>query len=421
MNPDDPQRFEQARERFLQGLACLQAGDAAAAEPHFLAALERVPGRISTLVNLAATRLALDRPAEALDAADAVLAQLPGDPDALRHRGIALARLNRHADALEALDRLLAEGEGPTEAWLQRAMSRHALGRIDTALEAYAEVNRRAPALHLAWSQRGGLLRELGRLDEAAHCYEQALAQGAPEAAHRYYLASLGRGEAPAQPPEGFVGALFDHYADGFDQHLRDTLGYDAPERLVQQLAALGRGPFDAALDLGCGTGLVGTLLRRRCQRLVGIDLSAGMLEQARRRGDYDACIQADFCDFMARSEDRYDLVIAADSFIYLGDLAPVFAGVRRVLRPGGSFSFSVERATAPGVDFELRPSLRYAHAEASLRRLASEAGLEPLAIEPGPIRNDQGRPIDGLYVCLRPRPGAVTTVSGAPRTAASG
>ena len=92
--------------------------------------------------------------------------------------------------------------------------------------------------------------------------------------------------------------------------------------------------------------------------------------------------------------------MLAADVFIYVGALDEVFAGVRRVLEPGGRFAFSVEAAAAD-VSFELRPSLRYAHGEPYLRALARRHGLSWLAQRLAPLREDQGRAVAGLYVVL--------------------
>jgi predicted TPR repeat methyltransferase len=127
------------------------------------------------------------------------------------------------------------------------------------------------------------------------------------------------------------------------------------------------------------------------------------MLQLARRRGLYTALDAADLSAHLQRTPLRYDAVAAADVFIYVGALEPVFAGVARVLAPQGLFAFSVERADEAD-DWVLRPSLRYAHGERGLRTLAGRHGFDVLAVEPGTIREDQRRPIDGLYLLLRKR-----------------
>ncbi len=91
---------------------------------------------------------------------------------------------------------------------------------------------------------------------------------------------------------------------------------------------ALGREPrFDRALDLGCGTGLAGAVFAPRVDSLVGVDLSAAMVEQARRTGRYNHLHVSDVLEFLAREGDGCaDLVIAADVLPYCSDLAPLIA-----------------------------------------------------------------------------------------------
>lgn len=402
---DDPDRFEAAKARFLAGLACLQDGRPAEAEPQFEASLALLPGRASTLVNLAATRLQLGRLDAALEAAGEVLASAPDDLDALLHQGTALARLGRLAQAEASFERLLSiDGTRPL-AWLLLGQVRQDLGKIEPALAAYDRALALAPTLAAAWTNRGGLLRELQRPQEAAQAFEQAIAHGGDADLHRYYLAAVGAGDAPTRAPAVYVQGLFDQYAEGFDEHLVAVLRYQAPQRLVQLLREAPGAPaagLDSALDLGCGTGLCGPLLRPLVRRLVGLDLSAGMLERARARGVYDELLQADLLEHLRQTTERHPLVVACDVFIYFGELAPVFEAVHRVLQPGGCFAFSVERTPDGAQAHALQPSLRYAHAAPELRARSAACGFRVLAQHDGPIREDQRQPIPGGYWLLQ-------------------
>lgn len=355
--------FDQARDFFRRGVAHYEAGAYAAAERDFAAALDLVPGRVSTLTNLGAVRLKLGRPAEAVALLAEALAQEPGNGEALRHRAAALAELGQLESALASVDQALQLQPG------------------DAA----------------AWTLRGSLLRSLGRPAEAAQAYRAGAANGDDSALNRYFLASLGGAAAPPHAPREYVESLFDGYSQAFDAHLVQVLRYRAPERLVQGLAAV---RADAALDLGCGTGLCGRLLRPLAARLDGVDLSANMVEGARAAGWYDEVVHADAADYLHATPQRYDLVIAADVFIYVGALEHVFAGVARVMPPGGRFCFCVELA-APGPDLVLQPSLRYAHSAAYIHGLARQSGFEVAAAGEWPIREDQGSPVPGLFAWL--------------------
>jgi predicted TPR repeat methyltransferase len=362
--------FDQAKAEFLAGLASHQADDFVQAEKHYAASLRLWPGRPSTLINLAATQLRLGHPADALASADAALAAEPASADALLHRGSALAELGRVADALVAFEHL-------------------------TTL---------APDHALAWSHRGSLLRELNRHHDAAVAFRESLRLGADPELHRYYLAGLGAEGAPPAPPRAYVERLFDAYAGDFDTHLVGTLGYRAHHELVARvLRCAGATHFEAALDLGCGTGLCGPLLRPMARHLTGLDLSAVMLERSRASGAYDRLERADATQFLEDTEERFDLVVAADVLIYIGDPAPLFAAVAAAM-PRGLFAFTAEAADdgGAGPGWHLLPSLRYAHARKHLLRLAQANGFEPVLVEHAAVRHEQGKAVDGLYVVLR-------------------
>jgi predicted TPR repeat methyltransferase len=431
--------FERARDLFVEGNRCLAAGRLGDAEAAFEASLALLPGRASTLVNLGAVRIRLGRHADALRALDAalgsdpggldalahrgvallalgradealgcfdrVLAALPGDGAAAFHRGRALGALHRHAEALPVFEHLAARPAANAETWLRLAQTRQALGRALPALEAYAQALTRAPEMAEAWSLQGGLLRDLGRSAEAAQSFRRAIELGADPELNGWFLAALTGTETPPAPPRAYVAGLFDEYADDFDAHLVQRLGYRAPEAMAELLRRHGRGAYGAALDLGCGTGLCAPRLRpllRAGGRLDGIDLSGRMLSKARARGLYDSLTQADIGEHLQTASARWDLVAAADVFNYVGDLDTVFAAVQRVLEPGGDFVFSIE----PGGDgprgFALSPDLRYVHSERYLGELALHHGFTVIELARETMREDQGRPVDALFLLLR-------------------
>ena len=426
--------FEQAKHLFLQGVRDVEARRLHEAERAFEASLELLPGRVSTLVNLGATRLRLSKPLEALGALDQALAREPGDRDAWYHRGEALARmgryeeaiascdkaiaieadfhpawqsrailltrLRRYEEALIALDRLTALLPGNGETWQHRGQTLQKLGRRDEALHSYDKALSLDRNLAQAWTLRGGILKDQKRLDEAVECYREALARGGEAELNRYFLASLVGRDAPASAPQRYVQSLFDDYADTFDDHLVSVLRYEAHRFLVDNLRGVGPERFNAALDLGCGTGLCGPLIKHAVQRLDGVDLSPLMLDKARVLGIYDQLVQGDLVEHLRGSPQTYDLVLSADVFIYVGDLEPVFAGVSRVMNRGGVFCFSAEQ-TGDEQTFQLTTQQRYAHSERYVRQLAERHRFETAKMLRHAIREDQREPIAGLYFYL--------------------
>ena len=401
MTEPTAEAFAQAKTLFLDAVALTEAGRHADAETRLEAAAALMPDRPSTLLNLGVVRLRLGRPADALRALDALAALEPANPAGRFQRALALNQLGRHAEALALLDALLAEHPGTATAHQLRGQTLQALERHADALPAYERALALDPRLAEAALLLGQLLRDLQRPAAARAAFAQAMAAGADAALCQYFLAGLGAGEVPASAPQAYVRGLFDSYADDFEPHLLNVLRYRAHEAVAQAAtAALGGVPAQTALDLGCGTGLCGPLLRPLARRLHGLDLSPTMLDQARARGCYDHLLQADLAAHLHETPERYGLVAAADVFIYVGALEAVFAGVRRVLQPGGVFAFSVE--LSDGADLQLRPSLRYAHGAAHLRQLAAQQGLELVQEQPLVLREDQRQPIAGLVLCLR-------------------
>jgi predicted TPR repeat methyltransferase len=246
----------------------------------------------------------------------------------------------------------------------------------------------------------------MNRQAAALQAYGRAVELGADPAQVDFALAAFGA-EGSAMPdaaPQPYVVQLFDSVAGDFDQHLNDTLKYRVPQLLAEALARCGGLPAGASvLDLGCGTGLAGALLRPQAARLEGVDLSPGMLEQARRRGIYDALACGDIVEHLEALSAPVDLVLAADVFVYLGDLAPVFAASAAALRPGGLFAFSVEAlGAAAGVDFLLCRTRRYAHALDYVLRLTAAHGFEVALLEAAVLREEGGADVAGGIVVLR-------------------
>jgi predicted TPR repeat methyltransferase len=153
-------------------------------------------------------------------------------------------------------------------------------------------------------------------------------------------------------------------------------------------------------LDLGCGTGLAGAAFAPLADWLVGVDLSPAMVAQAETKQLYDRLVTGELAAFLKGELDkgeRYDLVVAADVFVYVNDLAPVLAAATKTLAPGGVFAFTVE--THPGEGVKLLQTLRYAHGEPYIRRALAGAGLSAASIAKAAVRSEKGVPVDSLVV----------------------
>ncbi|MBX9842478.1 MAG: methyltransferase domain-containing protein [Xanthobacteraceae bacterium] len=272
-------------------------------------------------------------------------------------------------------------------------------GDAEVAADILAQVVGTAPKFATAWFALASIRERLGDRDGAIAAF--AAARDADREDYhgaRLHLARLGVGEATPAMTGVYVRRLFDQHAPEFDVALVERLDYAGPALLLEAVRAHATAPLrlGSVLDLGCGTGLGGAAFRPFCDRLIGVDISPGMVEQARAKGLYDRLAVADLLEFLAgEAGAQNDLVLAADVFVYCSDLAPIVAGVAKVLAPGGLFAFSVE--THDQADVLLQETLRYAHGAQHVRDAVASAGLRLLELSGASTRSEKGEPVRGL------------------------
>lgn len=283
------------------------------------------------------------------------------------------------------------------------------LGRGDLpgATDLLTQTVELAPGFAAAWFTLGEVREKCGDRAGAVAAFTRATdADPQDRQGAGLQLARLGAGATNPAMSEAYVRHLFDQYAGRYDTALTEHLRYRGPAILLdavrQVMRVLGHPlQFGEVLDLGCGTGLAGAAFRPSAGRLVGIDLSPAMIARAKEKGLYDEMHVAKIEDFLngaaGADPERYDLVVAADVFVYLGDLAPIFAGIRKILAPGGMLAFSVETHSGKGA--RLLPTLRFAHGENHLRELLGASTFAIHHLARTSVRSEKGEPVDGLVV----------------------
>lgn len=259
-----------------------------------------------------------------------------------------------------------------------------------------------APRWALGWFRLGEFHEAAGMTDAAVEAWRMAATLDPEDhAGATLKLALAGAAPLPDAPPSAFVETLFDQYADRFDASLVGALGYRAPALLAEAIEAAAPGRrFRRALDIGCGTGLMGERLRGQCDDLEGHDISAEMLRKAMARGVYDRVVKSDIRT-LGLPPAHADLIVAADVFMYVGALEAAFSMLARALAPGGFFAFTVE-ALARDDSLSLRETRRYAHGESYVRSVLESSGLVPVSVAGAVLRQDRGQPVQGLVVVAR-------------------
>ena len=313
----------------------------------------------------------------------------------------------------------VSSGDAIADRRYKWALDHAARGDFTGAADILDQTVELAPGFATAWFALGAIRDRLGERDAAIAAFEK-VCEADPDDYHgaRLQLARLGVGDTSPTMTPTYVRRLFDQYAARYDVSLTEHLAYRGPALLHDAIEAVTRAAgrsmrFGSALDLGCGTGLAGTVFRPFTDRLVGVDLSPAMITQAAAKGLYDRLVTGDVAAALADEAGnaaQFHLIIAADVFVYVSNLAPIVANVAHVLAPDGIFAFTVETHAGDGI--KLLPTLRYAHGEPYLRATLSEAGLAVSSLTHNPVRSEKGIPVDSLIVIAQP-----STASDAPAT----
>jgi predicted TPR repeat methyltransferase len=217
-------------------------------------------------------------------------------------------------------------------------------------------------------------------------------------------IASFGGTETPDRASDQFVTATFDTFAVSFDASLA-RLKYKAPQLVGDELKRLTSSDRKIdILDIGCGTGLCGPIVKPLASLLVGVDLSPGMLQKARQRDTYDSLHEAELTEFMLKSDVSYDAIICVDTFVYFGKLDEALAAAESILNAGGHLIFTVERHTRDECadDFRLQDHGRYSHIDEYLERALAATGLVVQSLTPVIPRMEVGEPVSGSLVVAR-------------------
>jgi predicted TPR repeat methyltransferase len=272
-------------------------------------------------------------------------------------------------------------------------------GEHKAAIERFKIVVDAHPADPQAHFNLGRARRLAGETPAACDAYRRAIELSPDREDWKFELAACAGDGSARTMPENYARELFDEYSATFDEHLVKTLNYRVPEMCLAAARKLAPGrTFDNALDLGCGTGLCGKAIRPIVRKLSGVDLSAKMIGHAQARGIYDQLIRGDVLSALATA-DSFDLILAGDVLIYVGDLATLFPAVASTLKSGGLFLFSTEDFDGPG--FFLHKGERFAHSMQYIRDMAERAGLQELLAERVEIRRHADNHTPGWIVVL--------------------
>ena len=359
----------------------------------------------------------------------------PNRPDCHNNLGIVFQSTGQLDRAIAAYERAIELDPNHANAYSNLGVLLRATGKPSESEAAYRTAIRLNPEHIDAYTNLGILLNGLRRTEEAAACFckvitlrpkhrearrllalahcvlgevaeavkifEEWLQEDPDDPIARHMLSACTGREVPVRASNGFVEKTFDSFAANFESKLQ-ALSYRAPALVAASIEAAGLQASKRldVLDAGCGTGLCGVLVAPYARRLVGVDLSAGMLAHATEKHVYDELVRAELTGYLQDHPESFDLIVSSDTLVYFGDLRSAFAALSTALRPNGLFVCTLEHAIGADATFDYRLERhgRYSHSRTYVERLLAGAGLEA-QIELAQLRMEAGTPVAGLVV----------------------
>lgn len=382
------------------GLAALDLGRTEEALQAFEAGLRHAPEQVALALHRAKCLSRLGRTREAIEGFTQVLSRAPRLVEAWRDLAAAQAAAGESGAALESCRRALALRPEDHDVRLEQAVALLRVGHAQAAERQFDALSTSRPDDARAWHWLGFARLRRKDHDGARTAFQRTLALDPGNASAAHHLASLD-GTLPARVEVGYVRGLFDDFAGHFELTLVDRLAYTVPDRLARLLVDAGVPDSAAVLDLGCGTGLMAAALGGAQRTIDGVDLSPRMLEQARAREIYRQLHEAEVLDFLRAADSRWDAIVAADVFVYMAELRPVFEAARQRVSPGGWFGFSIESSTT--AQTELPPETgRYRHSAQAVADALADAGFERIQREALVLRTEWDAPVNGELLLAR-------------------
>jgi predicted TPR repeat methyltransferase len=356
----------------------------------------------------------INRQEEAIACFHKALSFNPDYAEAHYNLGVVLKEQGKLDEAVACFHKAIALKPDFAEAHSNLGVVFMERGKLYAALLCYRKAILLKPDFVEALNNLGNVLRVQGKLDKSLACFQQVI-KIEPENGMANHSIAVLSGSNPERAPSEYIEKIFNAHADKFDSHLLEDLQYETPEKLVDFIRQSSELPLQNLdiLDLGCGTGLVGLVIAPYARQMVGVDLSAKMLEKAQARNLYQRLERADLLTMMqGEMASSYDLIIAADVFVYLGKLDTIFNEAIRLLRPGGIFAFSVkameelpreENEQDNPMEYRLNETGRYAHSSAYLSRLAVASDFKSHQMIRAHTRLEKGQSVQAwLVLCVK-------------------
>ena len=252
-----------------------------------------------------------------------------------------------------------------------------------------------------SWYEVGELALCVGRRDEARVGYQKYFDNNSDDGEIEHLLIALRDDAPPPRASDRAIQHIYKNFAASYETRMVDDLKYVGPDRLRDGLnAVIGDKGNLEILDLGCGSGLAGMMIKPRAAHLTGVDLSPEMLELARARNIYDKLEVGEITEWLNRSDSQFDLIMSCDCLIYFADLGAIVGPARRRLKPGGLLVMSMERGNRH--PYSLTDTGRYTHHPQHVQEVAAKYGMDVVYIQESFLRMEYSDEVMGLYAILQ-------------------
>ena len=136
---------------------------------------------------------------------------------------------------------------------------------------------------------------------------------------------------------------LYKKWAKTYDQDFALNSNYLSPNKICNYFNKHSKNTDTPILDVGAGTGLVGDCLYKTGnKKIIGIDISSEMLEQAKLKKCYSLLVEGDVTKKIPLKNNSFGAVVSAGTFTH-GHVGPgVFDELLRIAKPGGLFILSI-------------------------------------------------------------------------------
>lgn len=380
---------DDARHVFALACAAQTEGRLQEARQQYLLLLDFLPESALLHYNLGLVYYELGEVAAALNHFTQAASHGPADTDILFNLALCQKKSGDPAAAVATYQRILAVDPDQVDCLYNLAGCYGTLHDDDQAIACYRRVLALDPGYLAALNNLAYLFHRAGDSEQAVHHYTRLLELRPEDESVRYLLASL-QGTPLDHAPDVYVRTFFDAYAADFEHSLTTELGYDNPRELHACLCGspVRSSGYEHGLDLGCGTGLGGLCFKGAVRVLDGVDLSRNMLAQAAEKGCYAALHRDNILHHLEATGETYDLFLATDVFIYVGELKALFTAAQAVARPEALFCFSTEHLDAEG--YRLLPTGRFAYSRDYIHGIAAATGWSVLNVQSTRLRKER-------------------------------